>query len=131
LFRSRWAAQGVTLDYDPPPDAVVAVDRDLLSQALLNVLANAAEAALAGGEGPRVGLAAERTRQGRLVVRVRDNGPGVNLPDPNVIFRPFFTTKAEGTGVGLSLARQVVLAHGGEIAVEPPEGRGATIAMTF
>jgi signal transduction histidine kinase len=133
LFRSRWEAKGVVLDYDPAPDAVVSVDRDLLSQSLLNVLANAAEAALSGGEEPHVRLSAERTRQGRLVLRVQDNGPGVTLPDPNQIFRPFFTTKPEGTGVGLSLARQIVLAHGGEIAVEPTHGLGpgATIAMTF
>jgi signal transduction histidine kinase len=55
----------------------------------------------------------------------------VTLPDPSVIFRPFYTTKAEGTGVGLSLARQVVLAHGGEIAVAPAEGGGAVIRMSF
>jgi signal transduction histidine kinase len=66
-----------------------------------------------------------------VVIVVRDNGPGVTLPDPSVIFRPFYTTKAEGTGVGLSLARQVVLAHGGEIAVTRADEGGAVIRMSF
>ncbi|HYE46598.1 MAG TPA: HAMP domain-containing sensor histidine kinase [Caulobacter sp.] len=130
LFRSRWSPQGVVLDCRPPADITASLDRDLISQALLNILANAAEAALEGAGEPRVALSAERTRQGRLVLRVADSGPGVNLPDPSIIFRPFFTTKPTGTGVGLSLARQVALAHGGEIAVEAG-GPGATVVMTF
>jgi signal transduction histidine kinase len=130
LFRSRWS--GVALELaTPPPELTAPLDRDLLAQALINILANAAEAALAVSREPRVALSAERTGHGRLVIAVDDNGPGVDLPEPAVIFRPFFTTKAAGTGVGLSLARQVVLAHGGEIAVaNRPEG-GARIMLTL
>lgn len=133
LFRSRWEPRGVALDYSPPADASASLDRDLIAQALLNVLANGAEAALEGGGPPRVSLSAERTRRGRLTLMVSDTGPGVALADPSVIFRPFFTTKKEGTGVGLSLARQVVLAHGGEIAVEPgtDASPGATIVIVL
>ena len=132
LFRSRWEARGVRLEVEPPqPDITAPLDRDLLSQALLNVLANAAEAALAASEAPAVRLTAGPDALARLRISVQDNGAGVNLPDPAAIFRPFYTTKAEGTGVGLSLARQIVLAHGGDIAVAPPDGVGATITLTL
>jgi signal transduction histidine kinase len=132
LFRSRWAERGVVLDYQPlRPDASLPLDRDLIAQALLNVLTNAAEAALEASDAPRVTLRAERAPQGRLSLCVSDNGAGVKLPDPSVIFRPFFTTKAAGTGVGLSLARQVVLAHGGDIGVGQASGGGAAVTITF
>ena len=132
LFRSRWEPRGVRLVFQrPPAEPTLSMDRDLVSQALLNVLSNAAEAALETAQAPQVRLAAEVLKQGRVVIGVQDNGPGVNLPDPSMIFRPFYTTKAAGTGVGLSLARQVVLAHGGEITVGPGEGGGALIRMSF
>ena len=132
LFRSRWEARGVGLELDlPPPEFAASLDADLMSQALLNVLANAAEAALEAGGEAMVRLSAEPGRGGRPVIRVCDTGPGVNQPDPNVIFRPFFTTKPTGTGVGLSLARQIVLGHGGEIAVAPSDGPGATIVISL
>ena len=132
LFRSRWEPRGVRLAFErPPAEPTLSMDRDLVSQALLNVLSNAAEAALEGAEAPEVRLGAEMLKQGRVVIAVQDSGPGVNLPDPSVIFRPFYTTKAAGTGVGLSLARQVVLAHGGEITVGPADGGGAVIRISF
>ncbi len=132
LFRSRWEARGVRLELEPPPaEYAVSLDPDLMSQALLNVLANAAEAALETAAEPLVRLSAEAGRGGRLLIRVEDNGAGVNLPDPSVIFRPFFTTKATGTGVGLSLARQIVLGHGGEVSVAPADGAGASIVISL
>jgi signal transduction histidine kinase len=130
LFRSRWEEGGVLLEVEPPrPDLTVSIDADLLSQALINVLANAAEAALEF-DAPTVRMAAEAVGEGRVTVSVEDSGPGVNLDDPALIFRPFFTTKPTGTGVGLSLARQIVLAHGGEIALAPSES-GAKIVISF
>jgi len=94
------------------------------------VLANAAEAALEGAGPPRVRLSAQSAAAGRVAILVADNGPGVKLDDPSLIFRPFFTTKATGTGVGLSLARQVVLAHGGDIALGP-SSEGVTIVLNL
>ena len=136
LFRSRWSGHGVRLELEAPASELSAsMDPDLLSQALLNVLTNAAEAALEraldSAAEPVVRLSAVQRPSGRLVITVADNGPGVNLPDPAVIFRPFFTTKAAGTGVGLSLARQVVLAHGGEIMVDRSADGGAQVVMSF
>jgi signal transduction histidine kinase len=131
LFRSRWSPHGVALNVSVGAMPTAALDRDLVSQALLNVLTNAAEAALEGDGPPLVEVIAERTPAGRLSVSVSDSGPGLDLPDPSVILRPFFTTKAHGTGIGLSLAKQVMLAHGGDITVQPRTPIGLTVTLTF
>jgi two-component system, NtrC family, nitrogen regulation sensor histidine kinase NtrY len=66
-----------------------------------------------------------RTRAGRTQIEVADNGPGIPEALQQDVFLPFFTTKAKGTGVGLSLARQVVLAHRGSISLDRSEAGGA------
>ena len=66
-----------------------------------------------------------------MQIEVADNGPGVPDDLRQDVFLPFFTTKAKGTGVGLSLARQVVLAHRGSIAVTDAEGGGALFRMVI
>lgn len=124
LFRASEAAQGValTLSVDPD-DLTIDADADLLCQVLINLLRNAAEAAAGHTSEPRVAISFSRTRMGRTCIEVTDNGPGVPESTAQDVFLPFFTTKAKGTGVGLSLARQIVLAHGGSINVErAPQG---------
>ena len=118
LFRGRWDARGVRLEVmTPSPDIVVKLDMDLMVHALLNILANGAEAALGGVQAaPLVSLTAE-PRSGGVSIIAEDNGPGVARPDAERIFRPFFTTKPHGTGVGLSFARQVALSHGGDLTL--------------
>ena len=132
LFHADEAAAGVRLEVQladrlPPIDA----DPDLLSQVLINLLRNAAEAAREKAAEPRVRLAIDRTAGGRTQIELEDNGPGIPEGLRQDIFLPFFTTKASGTGVGLSLARQVVLAHRGSISVgEGPLG-GALFRITI
>jgi signal transduction histidine kinase len=92
---------------------------------LINLLRNGAEAAHGHGVVPEVTLRFGRTTAGRIRIEVGDNGPGVPEALRQEIFLPFFTTKARGTGVGLSLARQVVLAHGGSIVPAESESGGA------
>lgn len=130
LFRSRWTEAGVSLTTETEPMPPVQLDRDLVFHALLNILTNAAEAALSGGQTPAVRLTARRGADGRVEIAVADNGPGVDQADPYVVLRPFFTTKAEGTGVGLSIARQVALAHGGSIDITSGSP-GAIFTLAF
>jgi two-component system, NtrC family, nitrogen regulation sensor histidine kinase NtrY len=107
------------------PPVVVAADGDQLDQLLINVVRNAADAALETGGGVRVGW---RAVAGVVEVTVDDDGPG--LPDPGNLFVPFFTTKATGTGIGLVLSRQIAEAHGGELVLAPrPGGRGARASL--
>jgi len=105
-------------------------DPELLAQALLNLLRNAVRATQDVGE-PVVALMLARDPNARFRIEVRDNGPGIPEDRREDIFLPFYTTHKGGSGVGLSFARQVALAHGGSIcALDAPEG-GANIRMVI
>ena len=126
LFRAGDGAQGIEFTLRLGEDLpLLEADPDLMSQVLINLLRNAAEAARNEAERPQVSLTFLRTRSGRTQIEVEDNGAGVPEGLRQDIFLPFFTTKAKGTGVGLSLARQVVLAHRGSIAVTDGRKGGA------
>jgi PAS domain S-box-containing protein len=106
------------------------IDPFRLEQVFRNVLENA----LAACRGPveMVLRARETTLEGRpaVCVSVRDNGPGLNPEQRQRIFEPFFTTKTKGTGLGMAIAKRIVEAHGGQIAVGPG-GPGAEILITL
>jgi nitrogen fixation/metabolism regulation signal transduction histidine kinase len=126
LFRAGDAAEGVALHVSVEPDTLTLdADPDLLCQVLINLLRNAAEAARGHAGAPAVALAFAAAPGGRVRIEVADNGPGVPESLRQDVFLPFFTTKAKGTGVGLSLARQIVLAHRGSIALAESESGGA------
>ena len=82
-------------------------------------------------ERPAVSLRARLNRRNNVVIEVADNGPGVPEEIATKIFVPFFTTKEGGSGVGLALARQVMIAHGGFIRIATNEQGGATFSLTF
>lgn len=111
LFASRWPETRLSVAI--PADLTAAVDRDQLSQAIWALLQNAVEAAK-GSDGPAVTVTSE-ARDGRIVLDIADNGPGVPAEQAATIFRPFATTKAEGTGIGLTLARRIARAHSGTL----------------
>ena len=118
LFRSRWP--DVTLSVrTPSPDIRLALDSDQVMQALLNLMANGAQAAVTHTVAPEVQLEVLSAPDGGAVIRVVDNGAGVPEAVQEHIGKPFFTTKTEGTGVGLSVARQVARAHGGTLELLP------------
>ena len=95
------------------PEVVLTADGDQLDQLLINLLRNAADAASETGGGVNISWQAN----GHMVeLIVEDEGPG--LPDPGNLFVPFFTTKANGSGIGLVLSRQIAEAHGGGLILE-------------
>ncbi len=110
------------------PDAVVSVDPDQLQQALINLLRNAAEASAetrTEGAGVRVSWTVD---DGSATILVDDEGAGV--AETANLFVPFFTTKPEGSGIGLVLARQIVEAHLGSLSLATrPEGKGARASV--
>ena len=89
---------------------------------------NAVEA-LASVEGGRITLKAGFDL-GRVVIAIHDNGPGIPADDMEQVFIPFFTTKRDGSGIGLSLCRQIMTAHGGDIAIDSSPA-GTTIRLVF
>lgn len=111
-----------------PAGLDIDADPDLLAQLLINLVRNAAEAA-AGEAEPAVSLTATALKGGRTAIDVTDNGAGVPEALRQDIFLPFFSTKSEGTGVGLSLARQIALAHDGALTCEPVSPRGTRFRL--
>jgi nitrogen fixation/metabolism regulation signal transduction histidine kinase len=95
-----------------PPGLDVYADRDLVEPVLLNLLRNAVQAT-ANVAQPNIQIGGRMNRRGNVVLEVSDNGPGVPIDMASKIFVPFFTTKKEGSGVGLALARQIMIAHSG------------------
>ncbi len=104
----------------------VEADEQLFRQALFNLVLNAIQAVGAGGE---IQIVAER-RNGAAVLEIRDNGPGVPPERREEIFKPYFTTQPKGTGLGLAVVQQIVLAHGWEIQCLPREPKGAIFRIT-
>ena len=131
LMGPALAERGVALDtLVLPPSLEVLADADMLDQVLINLVKNAAEA-LAGREGAAIRVAAHLDEYGRVILSVADNAPGIPPEVADKIFVPFFTTKREGSGVGLSLCRQIMLAHGGTIGVSDADGGGTVFTLRF
>jgi len=113
-----------------PKTLTLSADPELLAQVVLNLIRNSIRAT-DEVEKPVVTLAMAREANGACRIEVRDNGPGIAADRREDIFLPFYTTHKGGSGVGLSFARQVALAHGGSIcATEAPEG-GANLRMVI
>ncbi len=105
----------------------VECDPELLKQVLLNLIINAIQATPDDGEV----VVSAGLRDGRLVVQVRDDGCGVSAVDRDRIFDPFFTTKESGTGLGLSVAHQIVEQHGGILTAEANPAKGMTFSVSL
>lgn len=109
----------------------VLADENQLRQALLNVVRNALEALGTNGNGGRGGTLSVSTRKAGAQVEVvfRDDGPGIAPKDLARIFDPFYSTKADGTGLGLPLTQQIIEEHGGTIACASEPGRGTVFTI--
>jgi len=119
---------GVSLDVRVAEDLPqVALDEQQIRQALLNLLRNAREAMPEGG---RVELEATASGSG-VTLTVKDQGQGIPEAQRRRIFDLFYTTKERGTGLGLPLTRQIVVAHGGTIRCEGGPGEGTTFELVF
>lgn len=116
----------VTLRQETAPNLKpLECDPEQLKQVLLNLMINAIQAS--GGNGEVV-LAA-RPQGGSILIQVRDNGSGIRTGDLDKIFDPFFTTKENGTGLGLSVAHQIVEQHGGILNAGPNPGGGTIFSL--
>ncbi len=111
---------------DLPP---LEVDPQLITQAIVNLIANAAEAAPGDTVEIETNRASPHGRE-EVAIRVLDRGAGVAPEQERNLFKPFFTTKPDGHGLGLAVSQNIVLEHGGHIATTPrPEGRGAAFEI--
>jgi signal transduction histidine kinase len=106
-------------------------DRVQLQQVLLNLILNAAEAMSSVEEGARELLISTEQDQAGALVAVRDSGPGIDPAHLERVFDAFYTTKSSGTGMGLSICRSIIDAHGGKLWAEANEPRGAVFRFTL
>jgi len=113
-----------------PEKLELTADSELVEQVLLNLLLNAVQA-LDGSPDPCIMLEAALDERGRVVIRVSDNGPGINGDILEQIFIPFFSTRPGGSGIGLSLSRQIMRLHRGNLTVRSTPHEKTTFTMRF
>jgi two-component system, NtrC family, nitrogen regulation sensor histidine kinase NtrY len=131
LMRDKLSRQGIDFKADVEPASLeMTADPDLTEQVLINLLLNAMEA-LGGCEKPSIRMSSWMNDRGRVIIQVSDNGPGIAVEAKEKVFIPFFTTKKEGSGIGLSFSRQVMRLHNGIIAVQSQPGSGTVFTLRF
>ncbi|MDM1048780.1 sensor histidine kinase [Sphingobacterium hotanense] len=108
---------------------VLLADINLVEQVLINLLLNAIEA-VKDQEDPYISLSGIESN-GRIQIKIQDNGVGMSPEIQEQIFTPFFTTKKTGTGVGLTLSKQIMLMHNGNLLVDSQEGEGSVFTLQF
>ena len=108
-------------------DFTVEADERLLRQTLFNLVLNAIQAADNNGE---IQIVTGKSNATEAFLEVRDNGPGIAPAQRLEIFKPYFTTHREGTGLGLAVVQQIVLAHGWDVQFLPNEPKGAIFRLS-
>lgn len=120
----------VELAQNHQPNLQINADPELLEQALINLILNGIDAVKAKPDA-QIELKSWQNEAGRIFIAIRDNGEGISPEVAENIFVPFFTTKEHGSGVGLSLGRQIMHLHKGQISLQTAEGKGSTFILTF
>jgi nitrogen fixation/metabolism regulation signal transduction histidine kinase len=113
-----------------PPDLMITADPDLIDQVIINLMLNAIDA-IKEVEQPKISILATLNNANRVIIDIHDNGQGIKPDIMDKIFMPFFTSKKHGSGVGLSLSRQIMHLHKGSILVKSKEGEGTVFTLVF
>ena len=132
LLDGELRRNGVSLRREMPPNLrPVVVDRVLLQQVILNLIMNAMEAMRAVSDRARVlRIRTEEQSSGSIVVLVQDSGVGLDPKQLSRMFEPFYTTKVQGIGMGLTISRSIIEAHGGRLWAVANDGPGSTFCFT-
>lgn len=131
LFKPRLLQKNIHWQQSVNPPALsIKVDFELLEQVLINLVKNAMDA-LEEFENPVLAVEAFINDKNQRIIQITDNGSGMEQEVLEQIFIPFFTTKASGSGIGLSLSRQIMRLHKGNISVQSEVGRGTTFTLSF
>lgn len=131
LLLARPDAGSIRIECSVDPAGLeLSADSDLVEQALINIGINSIEALRDRDDGV-IELCARLGERGRVMIQVSDNGPGISQTAAEKVFVPFFSTKAGGSGIGLSLARQIARLHGGDITVASSPGGRTVFTLRF
>ena len=111
-------------------DLILQADTSLVEQVLINLVVNAIEAVKDNPE-PRIILSASYLNNRKIIIKVTDNGFGMSEEVMDKIFIPFFSTKKNGSGIGLSLCKQIMMLHKGNITAQSRIGEGTAFTLQF
>ena len=112
------------------PELQIEMDTSLIEQVLINLIKNAVEACK-NVEKPLIKISAEKNIEGIGIIKISDNGSGIPNEILDKIFIPFFSTKKNGSGIGLSLCQQIMFLHKGKIKINSVENSGTVIQLIF
>ena len=113
-----------------PPDLMITADPDLIDQVIINLMLNSIDA-VSEVEDPQISIFATLNSSNRVTIDFKDNGVGIKPDVMDKIFMPFFTSKKQGSGVGLSLSRQIMHLHKGSVSVRSKPGEGTVFTLVF
>jgi signal transduction histidine kinase len=113
-----------------PEDLTISADKNMIEQVIINLFKNAIQA-FEDQDSKIIELRAYLNDKSRPVIAVKDNGTGIDQEAIEKIFIPFFTTKKTGSGIGLSLSRQIMRQHQGTLTVKSTSGKGTEFFMRF
>jgi signal transduction histidine kinase len=131
LMQPTFEQKGIELEIIlRDPATPILADPSLLEQVLINLIVNAIEA-VKDHPTPRIVLSAEQTLSKKIIIKVADNGHGMAEEVLDKIFIPFFSTKKHGSGIGLSLCKQIMMLHKGTIQVHSKVGQGTAFMLQF
>lgn len=131
LFAVQLRENNIHFSYKISPETLhLTADPDLLEQVLINLVLNAIQA-LKDSPNPEIKIVARFNRNNRVIIEIADNGKGIKPDLFDKIFMPFFTSKKEGSGIGLSLSRQIMHMHKGSIHVKSINKKGSVFTLLF
>jgi len=130
LFSKEFEQQGIRLKLPEQCDVQLEADRQMMEQVLINLVKNSVEA-LHNTADPVIELSCHKNREDRLCLQVSDNGEGIPVDKLLQVFIPFFTTREKGSGIGLSLCRQIIRSHQGTTYIESEPGQGTRVIITL
>ncbi len=131
LFNEAFSGKGISFQFSINPQSLsIKADEKLITQVLINLIKNAIEAS-ENTKSPMIDFTAFISDKNETKIMISDNGKGISESDVENIFIPFYTTKEKGSGIGLSLSRQIMRLHKGSISVSTVPGKGSTFTLTF
>ena len=131
LMENEFSEKNIQFAATVQPESLeLTADQGMIEQVLLNLIINSVQS-LSKKENGIIKLTAELTSKGKVLIKVIDNGIGISKEVQEKIFIPFFTTKTDGSGIGLSLSKQIILLHGGGISVSSNVDSGTIFTLSF
>ncbi len=132
LFSEKFSRSHIKFEYSAEGHLqLILADRKLLNQVITNILNNAIDALQSFEMLRLIQLRITKTGSGRTLIRIHNNGPEIPVELQDKIFVPFFTTKENGSGIGLSLSRQIMILHKGSLSLQSRPGEGTTFLMEW